>query len=59
MAKYRQCYICGEILDHGERCDCQEREQQQKMFWQSRVDMSQKNGQGSFRFEPEKEKEVV
>lgn len=51
MAKYRQCFFCGTNLDHGEICDCREKEQQQRAFWEKRTRVSQKNGQVSFRLE--------
>lgn len=53
MAYDRRCYICGDRLDPGEQCDCKERKQRQKAFWQNRVNVS-KNGQASFKFEPER-----
>ena len=54
MSQYRRCYLCGDILDFGERCDCKERAQDKKAFWKSRVNISKQNGQGSFNFEPER-----
>lgn len=54
MAQYRRCYFCGDRLDHGEQCECRNEEQRKRLFWQSRVNISKQNGQGSFNFEPER-----
>lgn len=52
MAKYRECYICGEILDHGERCNCLEKERQKRSFWQKKTEVNHSDGQVSFKLEP-------
>ena len=48
MAIYRICPYCGDHLDQGEKCDCQEEEEQKRKMFEKLI-MSEPNGQLVFK----------
>lgn len=50
MAYYRRCPLCGDRLDPGEACECRNKEERKRRFWEEQLKVSRRDGQASFKF---------
>lgn len=52
MAYYRTCPFCGDNLDPGERCDCQDERRKREELFEGITKVESRTGQMVFRLRP-------